>query len=121
MNLTTVEKLLEAGFTAAEIREMSEKPAEEDKQPEQEPKEQPKEEPEKEKEADQQTAPEPSETETRLNSIEQSLKGLLKAFQTANVNRDTQQAPNTQSMQSLTDAAMASLIRGSTKPKEEKQ
>ena len=83
MELAQVTKLLDAGFTAAEIREMMQ-----GTQPE----------------------PQPDQTEQRLTNIENNISSLLKAIQESNLRNDTQPGAGTKSMQELTDAAMAALI-----------
>ena len=87
MELAQVTKLLDAGFTAAEIREMMQG-TQLDPQPE----------------------PQPDQTEQRLTNIETSISSLLKAIQESNLRNDTQPGAGTKSMQELTDAAMAALI-----------
>lgn len=111
MDLTQVTKLLDAGFTAAEIREMMQgtqpEPQPETK-PETETKPEP--EPQPEPETKPEPKPQPDPTEQRLTSIETSISSLLKAIQESNLRNDTQPGAGTKSMQELTDAAMAALI-----------
>ena len=83
MDLTQVTKLIEAGFTAQEIREMMQ-----GTQPE----------------------PQPDQTEQRLTNIENNISSLLKAIQESNVRKDTLLGGNTKSMQELTNDAMNALI-----------
>ncbi len=103
MDLTQVTKLIEAGFTAQEIREMMQG-TQPEPQPEPETKPEPQPEPETKPE------PQPDQTEQRLTNIETSISSLLKAIQESNLRNDTQPGAGTKSMQELTDAAMASLI-----------
>lgn len=95
MELAQVTKLLDAGFTAAEIREMMQ-----ETQPEPQPEPETKPEPE----------PQPDQTEQRLTNIENNISSLLKAIQESNVRKDTQLGGNTKSMQELTNDAMNALI-----------
>ena len=105
MELTQVTKLLDAGFTADEIREMMQ-----GTQPEPQPEPETKPEPQPEPETKPEPEPQPDQTEQRLTNIETSISSLLKAIQESNLRNDTQPGAGTKSMQELTDAAMASLI-----------
>ena len=107
MDLTQVTKLIEAGFTAQEIREMMQG-TQQDPQPEPQP--EPETKPEPEPQPETKPEPQPDQTEQRLTNIETSISSLLKAIQESNLRNDTQPGAGTKSMQELTDAAMASLI-----------
>jgi DNA-binding transcriptional MerR regulator len=105
MELTQVTKLLDAGFTADEIREMMQ-----GTQPEPQPEPETKPEPQPEPETKPEPEPQPDQTEQRLTNIENNISSLLKAIQESNLRNDTQPGAGTKSMQELTDAAMAALI-----------
>lgn len=111
MDITQVTKLIEAGFTAQEIREMMQ-----GTQPESQPEPQPEPETKPEPETPPETKPEPEpkpqpdQTEQRLTNIENNISSLLKAIQENNVRKDTQLGGSTKSMQELTNEAMNALI-----------
>lgn len=121
MELAQVTKLLDAGFTAAEIREMMQ-----GTQPEPQPEPQPETKPETETKPKTETKPEPEpqpepetkpepkpqpdQTEQRLTNIENNISSLLKAIQENNVRKDTQLGGSPKSMQELTNEAMNALI-----------
>ena len=107
MDLNQVTKLIEAGFTAQEIREMMQG-TQQDPQPEPQP--EPETKPEPQPEPETKPEPQPDQTEQRLTNIETSISSLLKAIQESNLRNDTQPGAGTKSMQELTDAAMAALI-----------
>jgi DNA-binding transcriptional MerR regulator len=107
MDLTQVTKLIEAGFTAQEIREMMQG-TQQDPQPEPQPEPETKPEPQPEPETN--PEPQPDQTEQRLTNIENNISSLLKAIQESNVRNDTQLGGNTKSMQELTNDAMNALI-----------
>lgn len=113
MELAQVTKLLDAGFTAAEIREMMQE-TQPDPQPETKPETETKPEPEPQPEPQPETKPEPKpqpdQTEQRLTNIENNISSLLKAIQENNVRKDTQLGGSSKSLQELTDAAMNALI-----------
>ena len=109
MDLTQVTKLIEAGFTAQEIREMMQG-TQQDPQPEPQPEPEPKPEPETKPEPEPQPDPHPDQTEQRLTNIENNISSLLKAIQESNVRKDTLLGGNTKSMQELTNDAMNALI-----------
>lgn len=111
MDLAQVTKLLDAGFTAAEIREMMQGTQPEpqpETQPEPETKPEP--EPQPETKPEPEPKPQPDQTEQRLTNIENNISSLLKAIQENNVRKDTQLDGSPKSMQELTDAAMNALI-----------
>ncbi len=105
MELAQVTKLLDAGFTAAEIREMMQ-----GTQPEPQPEPETKPDPQPEPETKPEPEPQPDQTEQRLTNIENNISSLLKAIQESNVRKDTQLGGNTKSMQELTNDAMNALI-----------
>lgn len=110
MELAQVTKLLDAGFTAAEIREMMQG-TQPEPQPETQP--EPKTDPQTEKKPENkepEPKPQPDPTEQRLTNIENNISSLLKAIQENNVRKDTLLGGSSKSMQELTDAAMNALI-----------
>ncbi len=107
MDLTQVTKLIEAGFTAQEIREMMQGTQQ---NPQPEPQPEPETNPEPQPEPETNPEPQPDQMEQRLTNIETSISSLLKAIQESNLRNDTQPGAGTKSMQELTDAAMAALI-----------
>lgn len=109
MELAQVTKLLDAGFTAAEIREMMQG-IQQNPQPEPQPEPETKPEPQPEPETKPEPEPQPDQTEQRLTNIENNISSLLKAIQESNVRKDTQLGGNTKSMQELTNDAMNALI-----------
>ena len=109
MDLNQVTKLIEAGFTAQEIREMMQG-TQQDPQPEPQPEPETKSEPETKPETKPEPEPQPDQTEQRLTNIETSISSLLKAIQESNVRKDTLLGGNTKSMQELTNDAMNALI-----------
>lgn len=112
MELEKVTRLLDAGFTAEEIRQMMPPQTEPQEEPKQEPQEEPKQEPQE------QPKQEPDETGKRLDAIENSIASLLKSIQQQNVKKDTMLGASDQkTMQQLTDAAMESIINPLRKEK----
>lgn len=109
MELAQVTKLLDAGFTAAEIREMMQG-TQPEPQPETQPEPETKPEPQPEPETKPEPEPQPDQTEQRLTNIENNISSLLKAIQENNVRMDTQLGGSTKSMQELTNDAMNALI-----------
>lgn len=109
MELAQVTKLLDAGFTAAEIREMMQG-TQQDPQPEPQPEPEIKPEPETKPETKPEPEPQPDQTGQRLTNIENNISSLLKAIQESNVRNDTLLGGNTKSMQELTNDAMNALI-----------
>ena len=110
VTIDQVFKLLENGFTKDEILRMAETATEETK-PTPEPEPVPA---ETEPAAEPVPAPaenqEPSETDKRLDSIENSINGLMKAIQAQNLKNDSfVSAP--ESLDDVTDKIMASIIR----------
>lgn len=118
MNLQTVERLLAAGFTADEIRGMTQDPASAPAiAPETEPTTDPANAPAIAPETEPAIAPANNDptpddnTGKRLDTIESALTALVKTIQQQNLLRDTMPGGNTKTMQQVTDDAMAALIR----------
>ena len=120
MTVEQVFQLLDKGFSRDDIMQLVTEPAQENqeqKEPQepqepQEPKEpqEPQKEPEAAKPA---AAPEPAETEKRLDSIEASISKLVKAIQNQNLLHDSlKRVP--ESIEAETDKIMASIIRPET-------
>ena len=120
MKVDQVIRLLEAGYSKEEIRQMEQgaqepqeqettKPEPAAEQPEQkpEPAAAPESKPE-EKGPAAETAPDP-ETNKRLDGIESQLKQLVKSIQAGNVRRDSYGSAGTD-IETQADKAMASLI-----------
>lgn len=110
VSIDQVFKLLEMGFTKDEIFRLIET-AQEETKPSTEPEPVPA---AQEPAAETVPAPaenqEPSETEKRLDSIENSINGLMKAIQAQNLKNDSF-GQNPDSLEDVTDKIMASIIR----------
>lgn len=122
MTIQEVTRLLDAGFSKAEILALVQDPAasteqeteqsqEEEKPAEQEQNQEPEKPAEQEKPAD--------ETEKRLSSIEDSIKSLVKTIQKQNLLNDHMNS-NDETLEQQTDAIMKSIIRPEQKRKDDK-
>ena len=119
-------KLLDANFTKDEILQLAgiqkdqptePQPTPEPKpDPEPQPTPEPKPDPEPQPTPDQK--PEPSNTDKRLDSIEETITKLIKTIQAGNV-RDDRMKDNPDSLEEQTDKIMASIIRPEKAKREE--
>ena len=107
-------KLLDANFTKDEILQLA--GIQKDQPTEPQPTPEPKPDPEPQPTPDQK--PEPSNTDKRLDSIEETITKLIKTIQAGNV-RDDRMKDNPDSLEEQTDKIMASIIRPEKAKREE--
>lgn len=117
MNYSEVTKLLDAGFTADEIRGMmgsNPQNPQDNPQPEQEPK--PEQQPEPDKEAQPVLQPTP-EQEEKFSQLSQNIEKLIKTIQVSNLQNRSFDTPAQPDINTKVDSIMAGIIR----PEHEKQ
>lgn len=121
MNYSEVKSLLDAGFTADEIRGMmgsNPQNPQDNSQPEQqpEPEQHPEQQPEPDKAVQTTTQPMPDQEE-KFSQLSQSIEKLIKTIQVSNLQSKSFDSPVTPDINKQVDSIMAGIIR----PEHEKQ
>ena len=115
MNYSEVKELLQAGFTAEEIRGMLTTPPDnpqnpqDNPQPEQPQPEQPEEQPQPEQ---------PEQDDTKFNQLNATMEKLIKTIQHSNLNNNSFDRMNETDINSEVDKIMAGIIRPERDKKE---
>ena len=109
MNYSEVKELLQAGFTADEIRTMLTTPADnpQNPQPEQPQPEQPEEQPQPEKPEQ----PEQTQDDAKFNQLTATMEKLIKTIQSSNLNNNSFDHMKETDINSEVDKIMAGIIR----------
>ena len=116
MNYSEVKELLQAGFTAEEIRGMLTTPSDNPQNPQDNPQpEQPQ--PEQPEEQPQPEQPEQTQDDARFNQLNANMEKLIKTIQHSNLNNNSFDKMNETDIDSKVDKIMAGIIR----PEREKE
>ena len=108
MNYSEVKELLQAGFTAEEIREMLTTPSDNPQNPQDNPQpEQPKEQPQPE----QPEQPEQPQDDARFNQLNATMEKLIKTIQHSNLNNNSFDRMKETDIDTEVDKIMAGIIR----------
>ena len=119
MNYSEVKSLLDAGFTADEIRGMmGSNPQNPQDNPQPEPEPQPEPQPNPDAAAQPTTPPAP-EQEEKFSQLSQSIEKLIKTIQVSNLQSRSFEAPATPDINKQVDAIMAGIIRPEHENKKE--
>ena len=110
MNYSEVKELLQAGFTAEEIRTMLTTPADNPQNPQDNPQpEQPQ--PEQPEEQPQPKQPEQTQDDARFNQLNDTMEKLIKTIQHSNLNNNSFDRMKETDINSEVDKIMAGIIR----------
>lgn len=116
MNYSEVKELLQAGFTAEEIRTMLITPADNPQNPQDNPQpEQPQ--PEQSEEKPQPEQPEQTQDDARFNQLNETMQKLIKTIQSSNLNNSSFDKMKETDINTEVDKIMAGIIR----PEREKE
>ena len=113
MNYSEVKELLQAGFTAEEIRTMLTTPANNPQNPQDNPQPEQPEQPEEQPQPDQLDQPQPVQTQddTKFNQLNATMEKLIKTIQSSNLNNNSFDHMKETDINSEVDKIMAGLIR----------
>ena len=110
MNYSEVKELLQAGFTAEEIRGMLTTPADNPQNPQENP--QPEEQPQPDQQAQPQPAqPEQTQDDAKFNQLNATMEKLIKTIQSSNLNNSSFDKMKETDINTEVDKIMAGLIR----------
>ena len=110
MNYSEVKELLQAGFTAEEIRGMLTTPSDNPQNPQDNPQqEQPQ--PEQPEEQPQPEQPEQTQDDERFNQLNATMEKLIKTIQHSNLNNNSFEKMKETDINSEVDKIMAGIIR----------
>ena len=115
MNYSEVKELLQAGFTAEEIRGMLTTPSDNPQNPQDNP--QP-EQPEEQPQPEQPEQPEQPQDDARFNQLNATMEKLIKTIQHSNLNNNSFDRMNETDINSEVDKIMAGIIRPERDKKE---
>ena len=117
MNYSEVKELLQAGFTAEEIRGMLTTPPDNPQNPQDNPQpEQPQ--PEQPEEQPQPEQPEQKQDDAKFNQLNATMEKLIKTIQHSNLNNNSFDRMNETDINSEVDKIMAGIIRPERDKKE---
>lgn len=117
MNYSEVKELLQAGFTADEIRVMLTTPADNPQNPQVNPQpEQPQ--PEQPEEQPQPEQPEQTQDDAKFNQLNATMEKLIKTIQHSNLNNNSFDRMKETDINSEVDKIMAGIIRPEREQKE---
>ena len=117
MNYSEVKELLQAGFTAEEIRGMLTTPADNPQNPQDNPQpEQPQ--PEQQEEQPQPEQPEQTQDDAKFNQLNATMEKLIKTIQHSNLNNNSFDHLKETDINSEVDKIMAGIIRPEREQKE---
>ena len=117
MNYSEVKELLQAGFTAEEIRGMLTTPADNPQNPQNNPQsEQPQ--PEQPEEQPQPEQPEQTQDDAKFNQLNATMEKLIKTIQHSNLNNNSFDHMKETDINSEVDKIMAGIIRPEREQKE---
>ena len=117
MNYSEVKELLQAGFTAEEIRGMLTTPADNPQNPQDNPQpEQPQ--PEQQEEQPQPEQPEQTQNDARFNQLNATMEKLIKTIQHSNLNNNSFDHMKETDINAEVDKIMAGIIRPEREQKE---
>ena len=116
MNYSEVKELLQAGFTAEEIRGMLITPPDNPQNPQENPQPQPKQpeeqpEPKQPEEQPQPKQPEQTQDDARFNQLNATMEKLIKTIQHSNLNNNSFDRMKETDINSEVDKIMAGIIR----------
>ena len=112
MNYSEVKELLQAGFTAEEIRGMLTTPADNPQNPQNNPQ------PEQTEEQPQPVQPEQTQDDARFNQLNATMEKLIKTIQHSNLNNNSFDHMKETDINSEVDKIMAGIIRPEREQKE---
>ena len=115
MNYSEVKELLQAGFTAEEIRGMLTTPSDNPQNPQDNP--QP-EQPEEQPQPEQPEQPEQPQDDARFNQLNATMEKLIKTIQHSNLNNNSFDRMKETDINSEVDKIMAGIIRPERDKKE---
>lgn len=107
MNYSEVKELLQAGFTAEEIRGMLTTPADNPQNPQENPQPEQPEQPEQPQPAQ----PEQPQDDTKFNQLNATMEKLIKTIQSSNLNNSSFDKMKETDINTEVDKIMAGLIR----------
>ncbi len=123
MNYSEVKELLQAGFTAEEIRGMLTTPADNPQIPQDNPQPQPKQpeeqsEPKQPEEQPQPKQPEKTQDDAKFNQLNATMEKLIKTIQHSNLNNNSFDHMKEADINTEVDKIMAGIIRPEREQKE---
>lgn len=112
MNYSEVKELLQAGFTAEEIRGMLITPSDNPQNPQENPQPEQQEQPQPDQPAQPQPAqPEQPQDDTKFNQLNATMEKLIKTIQSSNLNNSSFDKMKETDINTEVDKIMAGLIR----------
>ena len=113
MNYSEVKELLQAGFTAEEIRGMLTTPADNPQNPQDNPQPEPKqlEEQPQPKQPEEQPQPEQTQDDAKFNQLNATMEKLIKTIQSSNLNNNSFDQMKETDINTKVDEIMAGIIR----------
>jgi len=108
MNYSEVKELLQAGFTADEIRSMLTTPEDNPQNSQDNPQQ---EQTQPEQTQPEQTQPEQTQDDTKFNQLNATMEKLIKTIQSSNLNNNSFDKNNEADIDTKVDEIMAGLIR----------
>lgn len=111
MNYSEVKELLQAGFTADEIRTMLTTPADNPQNPQDNPQPEPKQPDQPQPEQPDQPQPEQTQDDARFTQLNATMEKLIKTIQSSNLNNNSFDQMKETDINTKVDEIMAGIIR----------